>query len=54
MKKEESEKYEVSVKNVKEYFENKSKQKKTEDHILKLLNESKGEILDDDELIDTL
>lgn len=54
MKKEESDKFEMSVRNVKEYFENKAKQKKTEDHILKLLNESKGEILDDDELIDTL
>jgi dynein heavy chain len=36
---------------VREYFENKKKQKETEDLILKLLNESKGDILDDVELI---
>ncbi len=38
-------------KNVEEFFENKKKQRNTEDKILKLLFESKGDILDDVELI---
>jgi dynein heavy chain len=40
--------------NIKEFFENKAKQKNTEDTILKLLNDSKGNLLDDTVLIDTL
>jgi len=41
-------------KNIIEYFENKNKQKQTEDRILKQLSESSGNILDDEELIETL
>ena len=42
------------MKNIEEYFENKRIQKQTEDMILKLLYESKGDLLDDEALIDAL
>ena len=51
---EEPAKEEQRQKNIKEYFENKNKQKNTEDLILKLLQESKGDLLDDEVLIETL
>ncbi|KAM3134228.1 hypothetical protein pb186bvf_013648 [Paramecium bursaria] len=51
---EEPQKEEQRQKNVKEFFENKNKQKVTEDLILQLLQESKGNLLDDVVLIETL
>jgi dynein heavy chain len=51
---EEPAKEEQRQKNIKEFFENKNKQKNTEDLILKLLQESKGDLLDDEVLIETL
>jgi dynein heavy chain len=51
---EEPVKDEQRQRNIKEFFENKNKQKATEDLILKLLNDSKGNLLDDTVLIDTL
>jgi dynein heavy chain, axonemal len=51
---EEPNKEEQRQKNIKEYFENKNKQKQTEDKILKMLSEASGNILDDQELINTL
>jgi dynein heavy chain len=51
---EEPQKEEQRQKNIKEFFENKNKQKNTEDLILKLLQESKGDLLDDEVLIETL
>jgi dynein heavy chain len=39
---------------VKDFYENKSKQKATEDLILKLLNEATGNLLEDELLIETL
>jgi dynein heavy chain len=51
---EEPVKDEQRQRNIKEFFENKNKQKATEDMILKLLNDSKGNLLDDTVLIDTL
>ena len=47
-------KEELRVKNIKEFFENKNKQKATEDLILKLLYEAKGDLLNDETLIQTL
>lgn len=47
-------KEEQRQKNIREQFENEREQKETEDRILKLLNESKGDLLDDEQLIDTL
>lgn len=44
-------KEELRVKNIKEFFENKNKQKATEDLILKLLYEAKGDLLNDETLI---
>ena len=41
-------------KNIKLYFQFKNKQQETEDKILKLLQDAKGNILDDDVLIKTL
>jgi len=40
--------------NIEEYILNKEKQKRTEDVILKLLNEAEGDLLEDEVLIDTL
>lgn len=40
--------------NIKEFFENKSKQKHTEDKILRMMSEAQGNILDNEELINTL
>ena len=54
VKAEEPSKDEQRQKNIRDFFENKNKQKITEDKILKMLSESKGEILDDEELIETL
>ena len=51
---EEPAKEEQRQKNTKEFFENKAKQKNTEDLILKLLQESTGDLLDDEVLIETL
>ena len=51
---EEPNKEEQRQKNVKEFFENKNKQTATENKILKMLSESQGNILDDEELINTL
>ena len=51
---EEPKKDDDRLKNVKEFFENKQKQKDTEDLILKMLSESTGNILDDESLILTL
>lgn len=42
------------MRNIEEYFENKRIQKQTEDMILKLLYESKGDLLNDEALIDAL
>ena len=47
-------KEEQRIRNIKEFFENKNKQKKTEDQILKLLYEAKGDLLNDEVLINTL
>lgn len=47
-------KEELRVKNIKEFFENKNKQKATEDQILKLLYEAKGDLLQDEVLINAL
>ena len=47
-------KEEQRQKNIREQFENEREQKETEDRILKLLNESKGDLLDDEQLIVTL
>ena len=47
-------KEEHRIRNIKEFFDNKNKQKATEDQILKLLYEAKGNLLDDEVLIDTL
>ena len=51
---EEPNKEEQRQKNVKEFFENKNKQTATENKILKMLSEAQGNILDDEELINTL
>jgi dynein heavy chain len=42
------------MKNIEEYFDNKKKQKACEDMILKLLYEAKGDLLNDEALIDAL
>ena len=47
-------KEEQRQRNIKEFFENKNKQKNTEDLILRLLYEAKGNLLDDEFLIQTL
>ena len=47
-------KEEARIRNIKEFFENKNKKKITEDLILTLLNESSGNLLDDETLTDTL
>lgn len=54
VKKEEPIKEEQKQRNIKEFFENKNKQKATEDLILKLLGSAEGNLLDDEELINTL
>lgn len=54
IKLEEPNKDEQRQRNIKEFFENKAKQQATEDKILKMLSEASGNILDDEELIDTL
>ena len=51
---EEQSKDEMRQKNIKEFFENKTKQQQTEDLILKMLSEASGNILDDENLINTL
>ena len=47
-------KEESKQRNVKEFYENKNRMKATEDLILQLLNESKGNMLEDEFLIETL
>ena len=47
-------KEEQKQRNIKEFFDNKNKQKVTEDTILKLLGSAEGNLLDDEELINTL
>ena len=51
---EEPAKEESKQRNVKEFYENKNRMKATEDLILQLLNESKGNMLEDEFLIETL
>ena len=51
---EEPNKEEQRQRNIKEFFENKNKQQATENRILKMLSEATGNILDDEELINTL
>lgn len=52
--KEEPEKELQRQNNVKEYFKMRNQKKETEDKILKLLSESEGDILDNEELINEL
>ena len=54
VKMEEPVKEEQKQRNIKEFFDNKNKQKATEDLILKLLGSAEGNLLDDEKLIDTL
>lgn len=54
VKMEEPIKEEQKQRNIKEFFENKNKQKATEDLILKLLGSAEGNLLDDEHLINTL
>ena len=54
VKMEEPIKEEQKQKNIKEFFQNKNKQKQTEDKILELLGNATGNLLDDENLIDTL
>lgn len=54
IKKEEPTRDQLREKNIKDFFENKEAQRNTENLILKLLNESKGNLLDDEFLIQTL
>ena len=54
VKLEEPIKEEQKQKNIKEFFENKNKQKQTEDKILELLGSATGNLLDDENLIETL
>ena len=54
VKMEEPIKEEQKQRNIKEFFDNKNKQKATEDMILKLLGSAEGNLLDDEELINTL
>ena len=54
VKMEEPIKEEQKQKNIKEFFENKNKQKQTEDKILELLGNATGNLLDDENLIETL
>ena len=42
------------MKNIEEFFDNKNMQKGCEDMILKLLYEAKGDLLNDEALIDAL
>ena len=42
------------MRNIEEFFDNKKKQKACEDMILKLLYEAKGDLLNDEALIDAL
>ena len=51
---EEPAKEESKQRNVKEFFDNKNRMKATEDLILQLLNDAKGNLLDDEFLIETL
>ena len=51
---EEPNKDELRQKNIKEFFENKNKLQQTEDQILIMLSEASGNILEDEELINTL
>lgn len=51
---EEPVKEEQRQRNINDFFENKNQQKQTEDAILQLLNDSKGNLLDDSKLINTL
>ncbi len=51
VKMEEPVKEEQKQRNIKEFFENKNKQKATENLILKLLGSATGNLLDDEELI---
>jgi len=51
---EEHNKYTQREQSIKDFFENKKRQKATEDMILKLLYESSGNILENETLIDTL
>ena len=52
--KEEPEKELQRQNNFKKYFKMRNQKKETEDKILKLLSESKGDILDNEELINEL
>lgn len=54
VKQEEPSREQQRQKNIIEFFDNKEKQRKTEDMILRLLNEAKGDLLDDEVLIETL
>lgn len=54
VKKEEPIKEEQKQRNIREFSENKRKQKETEDLILRLLGSAGSNLLDDEELIDTL
>jgi dynein heavy chain len=54
VKMEEPIKEEQKQRNIKEFFENKNKQKQTEDKILQLLGSATGNLLDDENLIETL
>lgn len=54
VKMEEPIKEEQRQRNIKEFFEYKNKQKATEDLILKLLGSAGENLLDDEELINTL
>ena len=54
VKQEEPVKEEQRLKNVRDFYENKTKQKATEDLILKLLNDATGNLLEDELLIETL
>ena len=54
VKLEEPMKEEQRQRNIKEFYENKNRQKITEDHILKVLNHAVGNLLEDETLILTL
>ena len=54
MRLEENKTYTQREQGIKDFFENKNKQKQTEDMILKLLYEAQGNILENEKLIDFL
>lgn len=54
VKMEEPVKEEQKQRNIKEFFDNKNKQRATEDKILQLLGNATGNLLDDENLIETL